>query len=82
MRPDIVAEGSLQNLLEAEAPSTVRYPSRSPLDPHTAGAPQRRQPQAQPGAGADATTFRTSIRIPLGRLVCITGVSGSGKSTR
>ncbi len=77
----IVAEGSLQNLLEAEASLTGAYLSGRLAIP---------TPAERRASGSRKLTLVNcrrnnlqglDIDIPLGRLVAVTGVSGSGKST-
>jgi len=77
----IVAQGNLDNLLQASESLTGAYLSR------------RRQivtpAERRPGNGRSlkiSNAHRNNLKhidveIPLGMLVCITGVSGSGKST-
>ena len=77
----IVAEGSLEDLLQAQESLTGAYLSGRRSIPTPA---ERRD------AGSRRLTLvgcsrnnleNLSVEIPLGRLVCVTGVSGSGKST-
>ena len=77
----IVSQGSLQNLLDAEESLTGAYLSgRLKID-----TPAKRRD----GNGRSISVknaYRNNLQgidvdIPLGELVCITGVSGSGKST-
>jgi excinuclease ABC subunit A len=78
----IVAEGRLADLL-ANPDSVTGRALAKPLRHPLAGA---RRPLKQ-GAdliiqGAHLNNLQDlKVRIPLGRLVCVTGVSGSGKST-
>jgi excinuclease ABC subunit A len=78
---EVVAEGPLQAILDTPASLTGAYLSgklRVPI-------PEKRRN----GNGKSITVVgarennlqNIDVRIPLGRLVCITGVSGSGKST-
>jgi excinuclease ABC subunit A len=85
----VVAQGSVRRLMRAPESTTGRYlaaPLRHPL--------LSRRPtslRARKGEGAVSTLNIEGaslhnlkglrIRIPLQRLVCVTGVSGSGKST-
>jgi excinuclease ABC subunit A len=81
----LVAEGTLADLQASPESVTgrcLREPIRHPL------APRRPPPSpADPGAwlevaGAGLHNLQgLDVRVPLGRLVCVTGVSGSGKST-
>jgi len=70
---------SLQNLAgRRKTPSPV--PSqRSPLDPTPPERRKRRQPQARSGAVPPQQPSDLDLDIPLGRLVCITGVRRRGK---
>ena len=77
----IVAEGALADILKAPASLTGRYLSRELVIPR----PPRRN---RPGeaklvvTGARGHNLKAvELSLPLGLLVCITGVSGSGKST-
>ncbi len=69
--------------LRARSPPTTSPGASAPtaaLAPQRAGREDRRARRRS--AAPPSTTSRTSTsRIPLERLVCITGVSGSGKST-
>ncbi len=79
---ELVAEGTVKDVMRSRRSLTGRYlarPLRHPL--HT--------PRPSPPAGRWLTLHgvglhnlkNIDVRIPLGRLVCVTGVSGSGKST-
>ncbi len=85
----VVAAGSLEDLLRNPHSVTGRFLA-NPLQHPLAGA-RRVTPPGVSGAG-EAPTLEIvgaclhnlkgfQVRIPLGRLVCVTGVSGSGKST-
>ncbi len=77
----IVAEGTLQALLEAEESLTGAYLSGRCQIPTPA--------ERRPGNGRSLKLINAhrnnlkniDVEIPLGQLVCVTGVSGSGKST-
>lgn len=77
--------GTPRALLHSRRSLTAQYLSgrRSVVDPD-AGASRRARPDAGTlhllGAG-EHNLRDLDVRIPLSRLVCITGVSGSGKST-
>jgi excinuclease ABC subunit A len=80
----IVAEGSVDELLHNPSSVTGRCLARPLRHPLVA----RRSAQLELGgpaleiADAQLHNLRNlDVRIPLGRLVCVTGVSGSGKST-
>ncbi|MBX3288714.1 MAG: excinuclease ABC subunit UvrA [Acidobacteria bacterium] len=78
---EVVFEGSFENLLRSETSLTGRY-----LRGDTAiKVPQKRR---EPGTekivvkGARENNLKNvDVEIPIGMLVCVTGVSGSGKST-
>jgi excinuclease ABC subunit A len=78
---ELVAEGPLDAILENPASLTGAYLSGKLSVP----IPEKRRN----GNGKSITVMgarennlqNIDVRIPLGRLVCITGVSGSGKST-
>jgi len=79
---EVVVEGSLARVLRAPRSLTGRYlarPLRHPLD----GAAPRPAPRRHLVVhGATRNNLRVArVRVPLERLVCVTGVSGSGKST-
>jgi len=77
----IVAEGDLQALLGAEDSLTGAYLSGrrtipTPAERRTSGSRKLTLVNCQRNNLAGF-----NVEIPLGRLVCVTGVSGSGKST-
>jgi len=78
----IMFAGSYQELLKDEESLTAAYLSQRKTIPLPA---RRRKPVAQRAIkikGARANNLKNiDINIPLGLLVCITGVSGSGKSS-
>jgi len=76
----IVAEGPLPALLASES-LTAKYLNRELVIPMPA---RRNRPGEQKivVSGARGNNLKNvELRLPLGLLVCITGVSGSGKST-
>jgi excinuclease ABC subunit A len=78
---EIVAQGSLQDVLASPQSLTASY-----LKGELEVAPQRpRRALKRNGitiVGAREHNLRgIDVRIPLGGIVCVTGVSGSGKST-
>jgi excinuclease ABC subunit A len=77
----IVFEGTLPDLLKSKASLTARYLTGA------LGVETGRLPVARPEAwleiqgAAEHNLKDVDVRLPLNRLVCLTGVSGSGKST-
>ncbi|MGH8284746.1 MAG: excinuclease ABC subunit UvrA, partial [Steroidobacteraceae bacterium] len=79
---EVVGEGTVKDLMRNERSITgrfLRHPLQHPATPHRPVGP-----------GADALHLKAidlhnirgiDVRVPLGRLVVVTGVSGSGKST-
>jgi len=80
---EIVFDGTARALLRARRSLTGAYLSGrlqvSP--PGTAVAPGEDTPHIEIRGARAHNLKNIDVRIPLGRLVCITGVSGSGKST-
>jgi len=78
----IVAEGTVEDLMRNPASVTGRclaQPLQHPLHPRRAVS---RATSALVIRKAGLHNLRdVDVRVPLGRLVCFTGVSGSGKST-
>ncbi|HQU16347.1 MAG TPA: excinuclease ABC subunit UvrA [Gammaproteobacteria bacterium] len=84
----VVAQGTVQALMRNPRSVTGRLlarPLRHPLMETRRPVPQMRGRGAAPAltvTGARLHNLRNlRVRIPLERLVCVTGVSGSGKST-
>jgi excinuclease ABC subunit A len=78
----VVAHGSVRSVMRAPESLTGRFLARPLRHPLT----ERRAVNAGDPAIeiVDATRNnlkRVRVRVPLGRLVCVSGVSGSGKST-
>jgi excinuclease ABC subunit A len=77
----VIVDGTLRDLLRSRESVTGRFlrdPLRHPVEPRRLGPP----PGAIEIAGARLHNLKDlRVRLPLGRLVCVTGVSGSGKST-
>jgi len=78
----VIAEGTADELMQSPDSITGRFlanPLRHPLQP------RRTVPKSSPAieiAGASLHNLKKiDLRVPLRRLVAITGVSGSGKST-
>jgi len=77
----IVAAGTLQDIMDCPGSTTGQYLSRRKQIPLP---PERRRGSGQELAvkGARENNLKNiDVHIPLGRFVCVTGVSGSGKSS-
>jgi len=76
----LVAEGNIKDIVRCKESLTgqmLREPLRHPLH-----APRAGKTAFVEIVGATLHNLKNlSVKIPLGRLVCVTGVSGSGKST-
>ena len=84
----VVAAGTLRDLLRSKASVTGRFlrePLVHPLVPKRGQISFSGKNKSVPFIevrGAHLHNLRNlTVKIPLGRLVCVTGVSGSGKST-
>ena len=78
---EVVVSGSLAKVARSKASATARY-LKEPL-PHPMRQ-ERRPPPAEwiEVLGASENNLKNlDVKIPLGRLTCVTGVSGSGKSS-
>ncbi|OGA21634.1 MAG: excinuclease ABC subunit A [Betaproteobacteria bacterium RIFCSPLOWO2_02_FULL_67_26] len=79
---EVVAAGSAADIIRVPASVTGRYLAQPLKHPLTA---QRPVNGATPGLAIERASLhnlkRLDFRVPLGRLVVVTGVSGSGKST-
>ncbi len=79
----VIAEGSVEELLRHTDSQTARclaHPLAHPLHERRRFDPKK--DRALEIGGAELNNLRkVDVRIPLQRLVCVTGVSGSGKST-
>ena len=78
----VIATGTAEALMQQPDSLTGRFlanPLRHPLQP------RRRVAKGDPAIELDGASLhnlkKVDLRVPLGRLVAITGVSGSGKST-
>jgi excinuclease ABC subunit A len=78
---EVVATGTLQDIMACPQSITGQYLSRTKQIPLP---PERRRGSGKELAilGARANNLKNiDVRIPLGKFVCVTGVSGSGKSS-
>ncbi len=78
----VIAQGSAADLMASPESITGRFlaaPLRHPLQPRRPVTP--RTASLQIGGATLHNLKRADARIPLARLVAVTGVSGSGKST-
>ena len=78
---EVIAEGPLEKILKSKKSLTAAYMTRSLQIP----IPENRRPgndKSLSVIGARQNNLKNiDVHIPLGMLVCITGVSGSGKSS-
>ena len=78
---EVIAEGPLEKILKSKKSLTAAYMTRSLQIP----IPENRRPGNEKSLsviGARQNNLKNiDVHIPLGMLVCITGVSGSGKSS-
>lgn len=78
---EIVAAGSPQEVMNNKASLTGQYLTRQLMVP----VPEQRRPtdgRALEIKGATTNNLKNiNVRLPLGSLICVTGVSGSGKSS-
>jgi len=79
---EVIAHGTAAELMQNPASITGRFlkhPLKHPLHP---SRPVGKQSPAIDITGASLHNLaNVSVRVPLGRLIVVTGVSGSGKST-
>jgi len=78
---EVIAEGSAQDLMNCAESLTGQYMSG---EKQVVPLIRRRKPKKEKITiiGADAYNLQNiDVEIPLGVMVCVTGVSGSGKST-
>jgi excinuclease ABC subunit A len=79
---EVIAAGSAADLMRAPASVTGRFLAQPLRHPLHARRPVSRATPAVTVTGAALHNLKDlDIRIPLGRLIAVTGVSGSGKST-
>ncbi|NWF77027.1 MAG: excinuclease ABC subunit UvrA [Chloroflexi bacterium] len=78
---EVVATGTLQDIMDCPQSITGQYLSKTKQIP----LPTKRRPGSGKGLiikGAKENNLKNiDVHIPLGKFVCITGVSGSGKSS-
>ncbi len=78
----IVAQGTLQDILASEQSITGQYlAGRRRIDVPTQRTPVNPRKQLRLLGASGNNLQQVDLQIPLGLLTCITGVSGSGKST-
>jgi excinuclease ABC subunit A len=78
----VIAAGTAEHLLKQPQSITGRFLASPLLHPLHAPRPVETQDKALLIEGAMLHNLKNvRARVPLGRLVCVTGVSGSGKST-
>jgi len=79
---EVIAQGSADDLVRSAGSVTGRLLANPLRHPLQARREVRRTTASLQLAGASLHNLRNvNLRVPLGRLVAITGVSGSGKST-
>ncbi len=79
---EIVGEGKVADLIRNPRSTTGRFlrnPIQHPAEPHR--PVDKRTPQLKIERIELHNVRKTDVSLPLGRLVVVTGVSGSGKST-
>jgi excinuclease ABC subunit A len=77
----LVAEGTIRDIVRCEESLTGRL-LREPLQHPLNRSPRTGATRSVEIVGARLHNLKNvRVKIPLGRLVCVTGVSGSGKST-
>jgi len=76
----VVAQGTLQDIMDCPESATGRFLSGTEIIPMRR---TRREPQGfiEIKGAREHNLKNVDAKIPLGCLVCVTGVSGSGKST-
>ncbi|HET6465599.1 MAG TPA: excinuclease ABC subunit UvrA [Nitrospiria bacterium] len=78
----VVVEGSVRTVMRNPESVTGRFLAHPLRHPLTERRPVRTGDAALEVVGARLHNLKNlRVRVPLGRLVCVTGVSGSGKST-
>jgi len=78
----IIAQGTVPEIQECAESLTGRYLAGCARIPVPAKRRPSRATKSITLAGAKANNLKDlTVRLPLGRLICVTGVSGSGKST-
>ena len=78
---EVIAAGPVSRLLRSKRSATARY-LRRPLRHTPCAANGAEDAAAVTVVGARANNLKDlTVRFPLGALICVTGVSGSGKSS-
>jgi len=79
---EVVAQGTLKEIIKSSQSATGRYLSNPPSQPTRGSRRPINDVQWIEVAGAKVNNLKDiTVKIPVGRLSVITGVSGSGKST-
>ena len=80
---EIVAAGTLEDIMACPRSLTGAVPVRGEENPGPPPARRGRQRQLPHGAGrsGENNLQNVDVSIPLGTFICVTGVSGSGKSS-
>ena len=78
---EVVAEGTAEEIMRSENSITGQYLSRKKFIP----VPKKRRPgngkKLKITGAAENNLKNLTVEIPLGTFTCVTGVSGSGKSS-
>jgi excinuclease ABC subunit A len=77
----VIAEGAPDDIIASKDSLTGRYLSRELVIPFPARRTRRKEAEIVVSGARGNNLKGVELRLPLGLLVCVTGVSGSGKST-
>jgi excinuclease ABC subunit A len=77
----VIAEGAPGDIIASKDSLTGRYLSKELEIPLPARRTRRREAEVVVTGARGNNLKEVELRLPLGLLVCVTGVSGSGKST-